>query len=1428
VNTVEVRPRRLSRWLAASLATLLAVSGLAAVSPAAAAPETVTGGELTWGVAADYRGAFATRTVGSPATLDSVADSFTFPATTTSTWSADTESGTLAFQGNAQIGYFAGRPNPGVTAGNYFYLSNPTVVITGTTGTISGLTAGDSHSLNPLLPTAALSSRTVANLDLSTPPTINPDGTLITWANVPATLTEAGADVLAEYVSDPAAPTRRTAGDALDPVTITLRLVEETAVSLTVPPTTDLGDDVDLQASVTPADASGSVEFFDGETSLGSAAVVAGMATSTVALPVGPHSVTATFIPSDSLRYGASSSQASTIDVRIDDAKISWPFSVYAEGWSLSVSGGVTALPAPTGKASGGFTLNNGSGGIDPATGVEQLSFPGSVAYAMYPSLAPEAQVNLTDFVLTFAAGRAGGTLTADVSVGTAPTTVSQDVVIAEFGISDSHLVVNPDGLLAVTEAPAYVGALGSHAPYVTGYTDTWPTAFVDAVKSGAAVFGQPVNTIQSFFYKSGTTAAQANKPPQPLRISYGEAITPISTATSLASSASTALPGGGITLTATVAPAASGTVEFFDGSTSLGSAPASAGSAALGLTNLTMGVHSYRAVFTPFNALAASGSTSGDTIVTVQIQNASVTWPFSVYAEAWSLSVSGDVTALPAPSGKASGGFTLTNGVGVIDPVTGAGTLEFAGTASYAMYPTLALDARVNLSDFALIVEAGQARGTLIADVSVGATPATTVEDVVIARFEIDGSNLYATADAFKAVTDAPAYLNALGSHTPYATGYTDTWPTGFVDAVKSGAAVFGPPVNTIQSFFYKSGTTAAQANKPPQPLTIAYGAAVTAAATTTALSAGAPVVNVGATAALVAAVTPAVEGTVEFFDDGHSLGSAPVVAGTATFDASSLAEGQHSFTARFTPANRISALSSVSGAVTVDVVVPTTIPASAPAGSLQWGVKASYREYITGPIAQGSVSVSEGASASGSRYGFPQAGDSSYNTATGTGSTSYRGAVRFFGHDGLIDMTVSDPIVRVTSSSRAVLSAVVSGRGRIDLGYVDLAAASRSTVGGSITYSNAPVTLAASGVPVFERYPEGEAMDPLTFTIGTASAASAPAAATVSSFVAPRTAAATPPATEGITVTSSNPTAGKEITVEAEGFEPNETGILVVIYSDPVVLARDASADATGKVTWTGTLPANLTGEHTLTFQGSVNRGVVLDIAANVTTAAMSCPVDDATLTWGFKESFRSYISGSIANGEWTVADGASYATPDFSWSDGEGSYEDGGVVAFTGSITFTGHGGILNTTVANPQVKFIDEDTAVLLMDVSGTTQDGAEVNSPAVEFVELDLSTATTDDTDGVITITGAPAVLTAAGSAAFGTYETGEEFDPVSFTIETGAACESAAAPTDEATTAADPVAASSVDLWWILWLALALAVIAVVVVILVRRRAHTA
>ncbi|KQP78780.1 hypothetical protein ASF37_09730 [Aeromicrobium sp. Leaf289] len=491
---------------------------------------------------------------------------------------------------------------------------------------------------------------------------------------------------------------------------------------------------------------------------------------------------------------------------------------------------------------------------------------------------------------------------------------------------------------------------------------------------------------------------------------------------------------------------------------------------------------------------------------------------------------------------------------------------------------------------------------------------------------------------------------------------------------------------------------------------------------------------------------------------------------------------------------------------------------------GSLRWGVKAAFRSYVTGPIANGRVSVSRGASASGGSYRFFQKSTAA-SGADARGATRYGGTVRFTGHAGALDLSVTDPTVTVRAGRVGTLSAVMAGR-RIDVGSVDLARASRTTKAGAVTYSGAPVRLTAAGARAFQGfYSAGEAMDPVTFTIGSDGGAASgggtvAAAVSTTGFVPP----ASPPASTGVTLDLADGDtvrAGDRLTASASGFRPGETDIAVVVYSTPVVLERSLSADAQGRARWSGVLPGDLEpGEHTLTFQGSISRGAVFTVADD--EEAERCEVADATLTWGVKESFRSYVSGSIANGDWTTSGDASYETPEFDFSGGSGSFDAAtteGDVAFDGAIRFTGHSGALEVVLEDPVVRFTDADTAVLLLDVTAGDRAAAEAGGDAaptttedVPFVELDLSGAEverSDDGTGY-TVTDAPAVLTEQGHGVFGTYEAGTAFDPIDLTVTTAADCagtagEASVAPADttEAAGLAGTTSDSGVPAWWV-------------------------
>lgn len=194
-----------------------------------------------------------------------------------------------------------------------------------------------------------------------------------------------------------------------------------------------------------------------------------------------------------------------------------------------------------------------------------------------------------------------------------------------------------------------------------------------------------------------------------------------------------------------------------------------------------------------------------------------------------------------------------------------------------------------------------------------------------------------------------------------------------------------------------------------------------------------------------------------------------------------------------------------------------------------------------------------------------------------------------------------------------------------------------------------------------------------------------------------------------------------------------------------------------------------------------------VAVPAAASAHDAENGCEVASASLTWGVKESFRAYIGSAIANGSWEVSDGATYETPSFGWTVAEGSVDPvtgEGQVAFTGTITFTGHEGILNLVLADPIVHFGADGTTLLLDVRSNDTSGALTVDEQDVEFATVPLEIAGAIEPGGAQSWPGlAPVVLTEAGAAAFGGfYAAGDELDPISFDLALSADCAVAEAP----------------------------------------------
>ncbi|MEV7830805.1 HtaA domain-containing protein [Streptomyces subrutilus] len=185
------------------------------------------------------------------------------------------------------------------------------------------------------------------------------------------------------------------------------------------------------------------------------------------------------------------------------------------------------------------------------------------------------------------------------------------------------------------------------------------------------------------------------------------------------------------------------------------------------------------------------------------------------------------------------------------------------------------------------------------------------------------------------------------------------------------------------------------------------------------------------------------------------------------------------------------------------------------------------------------------------------------------------------------------------------------------------------------------------------------------------------------------------------------------------------------------------------------------------------------------------------DAAVDWGVRRTFREYVTGSVGQGKWTLAEGARDGGALFRFPQGKGSYDGGkGVLdaTFAGSVQFTG--AHLDLKLAKVTVK-VENGKGVLSADVTTPAE-----TKPAVALVEFDAKGLKTEG--ALATLTEAPATLTEGGSQAFNSmYKAGTEMDPVSLAVALDATAQlpalpdlgSTAPPADPAATATAPSAA---------------------------------
>lgn len=192
------------------------------------------------------------------------------------------------------------------------------------------------------------------------------------------------------------------------------------------------------------------------------------------------------------------------------------------------------------------------------------------------------------------------------------------------------------------------------------------------------------------------------------------------------------------------------------------------------------------------------------------------------------------------------------------------------------------------------------------------------------------------------------------------------------------------------------------------------------------------------------------------------------------------------------------------------------------------------------------------------------------------------------------------------------------------------------------------------------------------------------------------------------------------------------------------------------------------------------SASRGTKPPASSKPSTSTAPAPakgdIVDGRLTWGVKESFRSYVVGPVAKGRITTSNGASQASGNgvFTFTGATGTYDTkAGTLsaAFKGSVNFKGHQGEgdgghgLDLTLGNIR--------ATLNRGSGKLTADVDRLGEKSQNVVLADLKAGSTGLTavNDVITLNKVTATLTEAGAKAFGGfYDKGTALDPVNLSV----------------------------------------------------------
>ena len=413
---------------------------------------------------------------------------------------------------------------------------------------------------------------------------------------------------------------------------------------------------------------------------------------------------------------------------------------------------------------------------------------------------------------------------------------------------------------------------------------------------------------------------------------------------------------------------------------------------------------------------------------------------------------------------------------------------------------------------------------------------------------------------------------------------------------------------------------------------------------------------------------------------------------------------------------------------------------------GTLSWDIRESFLKYLTS-FAHGSVNVEGMEKTAAGGFKYTQA-SGVYNPETKTGQINFAGTAEFTGHNGQLKSTIKNMRLVVVNGKGTLVADVdaltrdgksVSKTG-LAIAEVDLSGA--SVKDGVFSAQNAAVALTDEGSDVlFAGQYRGtdNAMAPLSFSVKLSEQTAE------NTVEVPR-----------VSENKSSDNKGSE-NGSSDNSSSNSSG-----NSGANGSGSNGSAGTSGSVSNGGS-----------SSNGSVSNNPAQPVCVPVTRTrevqeqgASDGTVKSANLGWGVRDSFRNYVRGGIANGSWEL-NGTSYSSDVFNWSNGTGTFKDGkGSISFSGSVRFTGHHGILDTTIANPRLE-INGNSGTLYATMNSNDPSGKATNYGEVALLKVDLSGL--QSSSDAVSVNGAATTLTAEGAKAFaGFYDAGKDMAPLSF------------------------------------------------------------